>query len=122
MTWLIMQLLNYKIKLKSFHLKTLNLAVLHIVYIMFNALKKIKINLLKKNLKKKKKFIVLKAPKINKSARNQFGLITFEAVISSNFLIRNFTLYTLITKYIKKFLIKKLNVNFCFFLIKTSLN
>ena len=117
-----MNLLNYSIKLKSFHLKTLNLAVLHIVYIMFNSLKKIKINLLKKNLKKKKKLIVLKAPKINKSARNQFGLITFEAVISSNFLIKSFTLYKLITKYIKKIIIKKLSVNFCFFLIKTKLN
>ena len=103
-------MVKIKIKTKSFHLKTLNLAILNICMCFFTRFKMLQFRKLRKLIKKLKKIIILKAPKINKSARNQLGMYTYGTDIQLNLLLTKAAHYSIILYYMLNLVICRLSV------------
>ena len=103
-------MLKIEITIKSFHLKTLNLAILNIYFFFLKKFKELHFVTFRKAQKKLKLVTILKAPKINKSARNQLGKYTYKSYLQLRFLIKKKNEYTIIIAYIIGLIFCKLNI------------
>ena len=103
-------MLKININTKSFHLKTLNLAILNILFFFFKKFKTLHFTCLRKSIKKLEIITILKAPKINKSARNQIGKYTYKTNIQIKFLLKKGRQYEIIMYYIINLILCRINI------------
>lgn len=103
-------MLKIEITIKSFHLKTLNLAILNIYFFFLKKFKKLHFMYFRKAKKKLEVVTILKAPKINKSARNQLGKYTYKSYLQLKFALKKKNEYTIIIAYLISLILCKLNI------------
>lgn len=113
---------SFKIKIYSFHIRTANLAILNIIYLIKKKIKKIKIDFFTKLPKETKLITVLKGPQINKKARNQFTIHKFSWFFSLSFkLINNKKIAQLIFFYFYFYVFKHINFSYISKYVKKKL-